>query len=302
MNRGLLIATAMIAAGLIGIAIPPQPVPSAARLNSPNAASPADYREPTPIATAGLPVQLEALTWTEVRALIRAGTTTVIVPTGGTEQNGPHMVLGKHNYIVRHAAERIARRLGNTLVAPVLTYVPEGSIEPPDGHMAYAGTISIAENTFASILDATARSLRAHGFTTIAFVGDSGGNQAAQQRVAQALSAQWIGNGARVLHVSDYYADNQQMTQLLAAGETEVGIGSHAGIRDTSELMAVYPDGVRLDRRRPDTDPGMAWSGVIGDPTRASGERGETLLRLKVEAAVRQIRRETAASPGQEKL
>ena len=287
MNRGFPIAAAMTAAGvaaaLAGVAMLPK--------QAPTAESPADYSEATPIETDSLPVQLEALTWTEVRALIRAGATTAIVPTGGTEQNGPHMVLGKHNYVVRHAAERIARRLGDALVAPVLAYVPEGSIEPPDGHMAYAGTIGISEDTFAGILDSTARSLRTHGFTLIAFVGDSGGNQAAQKSVAQALSAEWTGSGVRVLHVSDYYADNHQMTRLLAAGETEASIGSHAGIRDTSELMAVYPDGVRLDRRRPDTDPDMAWSGVIGDPTRATAERGEAMLRLKVEAAVRQIRR-----------
>src|ERR1043166_7358855 len=76
-------------------------------------------------------VFLEELTWTEVRDAIRAGKTTIIFPTGGTEQNGPHMVLGKHNFIVKHTAESIARRLGNALVAPVIPYVPEGSIDPP---------------------------------------------------------------------------------------------------------------------------------------------------------------------------
>ena len=71
-------------------------------------------------------VWIEELTWVEVRDAIRAGKTTLIFPTGGTEQNGPHMVLGKHNYIVKHNAEEIAKRLGNALVAPVLAYVPEG--------------------------------------------------------------------------------------------------------------------------------------------------------------------------------
>ena len=73
-------------------------------------------------------VFLEELTWTEVRAEIDSGTTTVIVPTAGTEQNGPHMVLGKHKYRINTGAERIARALGNTLVAPAMTYVPEGNI------------------------------------------------------------------------------------------------------------------------------------------------------------------------------
>ena len=69
-------------------------------------------------------VFLEELTWTEVRDALADGTTTVIIPTGGTEQNGPHMVLGKHNYLVKHKAGEVARRLGNTLVAPVMAYVP----------------------------------------------------------------------------------------------------------------------------------------------------------------------------------
>ena len=79
-------------------------------------------------------VFLEDLTSVEVRDAIRSGTTTVILPTGGTEQNGPHMALGKHNFIVRYAAEQIARRLGKALVAPVVKYVPEGNTDPPSGH------------------------------------------------------------------------------------------------------------------------------------------------------------------------
>lgn len=81
-------------------------------------------------------VFLEELTWTEVRDAVAAGTTTVIIPTGGTEQNGPHMVLGKHNYLVRHKAGETARRLGDALVAPVMAYVPEGASIPPRGTCA----------------------------------------------------------------------------------------------------------------------------------------------------------------------
>ena len=87
-------------------------------------------------------VFLEEVTWTELRDLIRSGRTTIILPTGGTEQNGPHMALGKHNVRVKALAEKIARGLGNALVAPVLGYVPEGGIAPPTGHMRFPGTIS----------------------------------------------------------------------------------------------------------------------------------------------------------------
>src|SRR6185295_20050544 len=80
-------------------------------------------------------VFLEELTWTELRDAITAGKTTVIVPIGGTEQSGPHMVLGKHNVRARVLAGRIAEQLGNAVVAPVIAYVPEGSITPPAAHM-----------------------------------------------------------------------------------------------------------------------------------------------------------------------
>ena len=94
------------------------------------------------LAQATDPVFLEELTWTEVRDALAAGSTTVIIPTGGTEQNGPHMVLGKHNYLVRYKAGEVARRLGNALVAPVMAYVPEGDVDPPSGHMRFPGTIT----------------------------------------------------------------------------------------------------------------------------------------------------------------
>jgi len=238
---------------------------------------------------------LEDLTWVEIRARLRGGATAVIVPTGGTEQNGPHMVLGKHNFIIRHTSTQIARTLGGTLVAPVIAYVPEGRIDPPSGHMRFSGTISIAEPVFEALLDATARSLRAHGFRTIFFLGDSGGNQRAQAKVAQRLSSRWRDEGIRVVHVGEYYAANGQTAWLRAAGETPQAIGGHAGIRDTSELMAVHPRGIRTELLRPGAMPRLKRPGHDGDPSRASAARGRKLIRLKIQAALKQMRAVLAA-------
>ncbi len=108
-------------------------------------------------------VFLEELTWTEVRDAIDSGTTTVIIPTAGTEQNGPHMVLGKHKFIVNHTSAMIARELGDALVAPVVTYVPEGDVNNPTrGHMSKAGTITLPEEYFMKLLEYAARSLAVH--------------------------------------------------------------------------------------------------------------------------------------------
>ncbi|MEO7031112.1 MAG: creatininase family protein, partial [Herbaspirillum sp.] len=70
-------------------------------------------------------VYIEQMTSPELRDRIAAGTTTILVPIGGTEQNGPHMVLGKHNVRASVLAGQIAQRLGNAVVAPVVSYVPE---------------------------------------------------------------------------------------------------------------------------------------------------------------------------------
>ena len=123
-------------------------------------------------------LHLEDLTWTEVDAALNSGTRTVIVPTGGTEQNGPHVILGKHNHIVRATAGEIAAELGKTLVAPVMAYVPEGDTgDAPTGHMRFAGTLSLPDPVFETVLEHTARSLKTHGFTRILFIGDSGDSQ-----------------------------------------------------------------------------------------------------------------------------
>src|SRR5262245_38996387 len=100
-----------------------------------------DPNGPRPIAAVES-VWIEDLTWMEVRDAMRAGKTTVIIPTGGVEQNGPYLVTGKHNVILRATSEAIAKRLGNALVAPIVAFVPEGDIDPPTSHMKYPGTIS----------------------------------------------------------------------------------------------------------------------------------------------------------------
>ena len=83
------------------------------------------------------PVEIERMTWTEVRDAVAAGKTTIIIPAGGTEQNGRHMVIGKHNMIVAETARRTAVTLGDALVAPVLAYVPEGDPAKREGNMAF---------------------------------------------------------------------------------------------------------------------------------------------------------------------
>ena len=234
-------------------------------------------------------VFLEDLTSTEVRELVRAGTRTMVVPVGGTEQNGPHMALGKHNTRVRILAERIARGVGRTLVAPVVAYVPEGRIDPPSGHMRFAGTISVPDDVFQRVLESAARSVVVHGFRDVVFLGDSGSTQAGQRAVAARLNREW--KGARAHAIDAYYrASDVELTEVLTArGFRRDEVGTHAGLADTALMLAIDPRLVRVDRLRPGGD------GVAGDPSRATAEIGRLGADLIVARTVDAIRKAIAS-------
>jgi len=243
-------------------------------------------------------VMIEALTWPEIKARMEAGATTIIVPTGGTEQNGPHMVLGKHNTIIRYTAEAIARRIGNILVAPVLAYVPEGRWDPPEGHMRFPGSISLPDPVYEAVLESTVRSFAAEGFKTVLFLGDSGPNQRPQAAVALRLDAELRARGIRVYQIGDYYAYNGQEEWLKSQGFSPAEIGIHAALIDTAQLMAIDPDGVRTGLLKSSAgNADGSKNGVIGDPAKATAGLGEKLLELKIAAAVREIREKLAAGP-----
>ena len=237
-------------------------------------------------------LMLDALTWTEARDRIAAGPTTVLLPIGGTEQSGPHMALGKHNLRVRALAVQIAQALGQTLVAPVLAYVPEGSIDPPAAHMRFAGTISISESAFEAVLESAARSFRRHGFKAVVLLGDHGGYQKSLERVAAKLKREWGGAGCQVIALTDYYRAAQAgHAELLAArGFSKAEIGSHAGLADTALTLAIAPALVRQDMLAQAARGGEA-QGVYGDPRRATAELGQIGVDRIVEASVTALRK-----------
>jgi len=232
-------------------------------------------------------VYLEDLTWTEIYQAQHNGYDTVIIPAGGTEQNGPHMTLGKHNYIVHATSGEIAKRLGNALVAPVIAYVPEGDIEPKlTENMQWTGTVGVPAKVLEDTLYWAATSFKQHGFKYIYFIGDHGFDQEPQQHVADKLSALWKKDGVTVAQIGNYYFANGQDAWLQKKGFSEKDIGWHAAIRDTSEMMAIHPEGIRAD---PVTVKGLP-PGPQGNPSLATKEIGQKMIDLKIEAAVAQMR------------
>ena len=244
-------------------------------------------------------VFLEDQTWTELRDLVAAGTTTIIVPIGGTEQSGPAMALGKHNVRVKALAAEIAAKLGNALVAPVVAYVPEGNIDPPTSHMRFPGTISVSDKTFEQLLEAAARSFRHAGFKTIVLIGDHGGYQADERQVADRLDTEWKRTPVRVFAAVDYYkfARGPYTEKLLAAGATQAEIGTHAGLADTSLMLAVDPSLVRKDRLAGPPKLGAKDGVYGGDPARSSAQFGQLGVDLIVNGTTDEIRAFIASQP-----
>ena len=240
-------------------------------------------------------VFIEAMTWEEIRDQIADGKTTILIATAGTEQKGPHMVMGQHKYVMEHTTDQIARSLGNALVSPIITYVPEGSWEESRGHMRMPGTITLPEEWFRDLLVHTAKSHAAGGFTDIVFLGDSGGNQSGMSAVTDQLNEEWAGTDQRAHWIGDYYSKSSDDIRgyLRGLGYVDEQIGSHGGMVGTSQLLFVNPTHVRTELAEPLG--GFEGSGVSGDPTLATAEFGQRFVRIKIDNALAQIRAGLAA-------
>ena len=251
---------------------------------------------------AGAPTQsvfMEELTSFELRAKVANGVTTVLVPIGGTEQNGPHMALGKHNVRVKYLAGQIAKSLGNAVVAPVLAYVPEGAIFPPVAHMRFQGTLSIPDATFESLLEATAKSFKQHGFRDVFFLGDHGGYQKSEVRAADLVNKSWgADTRCRAHALTAFYEATQApyIQALRSKGLSDAEIGTHAGAADTSLMLAIDKSLVRTDLLAEGAKAAPS-DGVYGDPRRSSAELGHMGVQIIVEQSTQAIRQALKQRP-----
>ena len=236
-------------------------------------------------------VLLEQLTSTELRSRIAHGATTVLIPIGGVEQSGPYIALGKHNARAAIISKMIAEKLGNTIVAPLVSYVPEGNINPPQGHMKHTGTLSIPVPAFEALLEGAAASLRQHGFRDIIFIGDHGGYQKSESHVADKLNHAWAKDpSARAYALLDYYTvtETGYVADLKKRGYSTAEIGLHAGLADAALMLATDPSMVRSDAMARGPKPGVA-DGVRGDASRATAELGRLGVERQVDTAVTEI-------------
>ena len=236
-------------------------------------------------------VWIEDLTMLEVRDLIRGGKTTALILAGGIEENGPYLTTGKHNNVLKAMGESIGRRLGNALVAPIVTLEPGNPARPN----LSPGTVVLSQATYRAVLTDMATSLKSQGFTDIVFMGDSGGNLSGMQAVADALNAEWKKEGAIAYHVPEYYnyADVEKFE------EEKLGIhekleGYHDDYYITSIIATVTTDGIRMPERVKAGK--FVINGVPLAPVEKTIANGKRIVEFRTDAAVAALKKAMTAA------
>ena len=272
MIRHLLVASVAVVAALAA----PTPDPVSPDPNGKN-----------PIAAAG-GVFIADMTWMEVRDAMRSGTDTVIISTGGIEQNGPYLVANKHGVVLQAMTESIARELGNALVAPIVDFVPEGDIKPPTVHMKYPSTVSVREETYRALLTDIVASYKTHGFRHIVLIGDSGGNQDGLKAVAAAQDES-AKNGPRVSFIPEYYNYGEVGEFLKANGVNQVPEGLHDDFGITAIMSTVDPDSIRAKQRRKAGK--FTINGIDLSPLKTTQKWGRAIIKFRTDVTVAAIRK-----------
>jgi creatinine amidohydrolase len=225
-------------------------------------------------------VELDRMTWPEIRAEQERGRDTVVVAFGATEQHGPHMPLATDALLGDHLARLVAESL-DAFVAPTVR------IGCSEHHLAFPGTLSLSDATFHGIVADIVRSLARGGFGSAVLLPTHGGNFGPLARALELLGPL---PDIEVRALTDLGA----LFTIAQLGADEHGVplgegGVHAGEWETSMLMAIHPELVHRDRGEagytgdPQAAVGaifgagvdtVAQNGVIGDPRRASAEHG----------------------------
>jgi creatinine amidohydrolase len=234
---------------------------------------------------------LEQLTWPEVELALTRGMTTAVVPVGSVEQHGPHLPLFVDAERATALGVRVARALGDALVAPTIR------IGCSEHHMGFAGTITLRTETLEALLHDYVTSLARHGFLDICLLPSHGGNFKPIEEMLPRLreAAAEVEEECRVLAFTDLLGIVSVWRWVV---EEEAGLGAcvggHADIAESSELLALHPGMVRegrvesgvvgeLDQKKLDRvlEKGLRAitpNGILGDPRGMSAELGEKLL------------------------
>ncbi len=244
-------------------------------------------------------VWLDRMTSPQVREAIKNGYHTVLIAVGSTEQHGPHLPLGTDSLAGDKLVERVAQKLGNTLVAPTVR------VGVSEHHMAFAGTMTVREEVLEEYLVDCCRSLARHGFRTIILIPTHGGNVETVIKTAKRLERESL--SARVPAELD---DVAYLTAMVEVGDkygvTPGEVGGHAGHLETSIMLADYPGLVDMQRAaRGKVDLGfdatdqlhklgmhnLSPVGILGDATRSTAEAGREYNECMAKMIAEQVRK-----------
>jgi creatinine amidohydrolase len=247
-------------------------------------------------------IRMAEMTWPDIKSAIEQGYTTVVVAVGSTEQHGPHLPTMTDTRIGDELAHRVAMKLGYTLQART---IPVGC---SSHHLSFPGTISLRDETLRMIILDYIDSLIRGGFNRIVFLPLHGGNFPIVQ--ATLKEAQIAHQGIEIIGVTDV----TKLIDCLNAGSAEFGIkanesGLHAGESETSIMMALEKNLVIKDRFAPGyvgltgekvlkimREQGMqalTKNGVLGDPRKASADKGEIYLDRLTEFLIQEIKKQS---------
>jgi creatinine amidohydrolase len=229
-------------------------------------------------------VRMTGLTWPDAKELQDA---IGLIPTGAVEQHGPHMPLGTDCFIAEELARRIAERLDEpVVVAPVL---PGGL---STHHLAFPGTVTLPEETFGAVLDAYVAAFERMGIRRIAIFTGHGGNLGFLGRYEAAHTSKDTDTRLIAHHDFEGYVD-AMFAGARAAGLEPPATDVHAGGVETSQGLALFPELVRAyadltgyvadedgwhERMFSEGIDAVTPIGVLGDPSKASAEAGESIF------------------------
>ncbi len=238
---------------------------------------------------------LSTMTWPDVERAVAEGRTSAVIAVGAIEQHGPHLPLATDALIATETSRRVAERMPHLLLGPTL---PLGV---STHHASFPGTLSITERTFQEQVRACVESLGAHGIRRVFVLSGHGGNFAPLAR----LSAEVGGRIGATEFVP--FSDLEAFLDVFALVSALDGIppeasGAHAGEWETSIMLALHPELVRMEAAEPgfvepfdaaaaerlfrDGTASLAANGVLGDPTSATAARGERHLSAWVDTLV----------------
>ncbi|MGI5962538.1 MAG: creatininase family protein [Lawsonibacter sp.] len=234
-------------------------------------------------------VFMEELSWWEIKQAMEQGVDTVLICASSQEQHGPHLAENTDYMIGRAVCQRVAQRLGNTLVAPLIR--PGLS----NHHMEHPGSLTLRPEIFRGIVEDYVACYVKHGFRNILLCSSHGGNFSTMEDLEKDLNGKYP--GVRILNTINLAAFRGMCEEADHRFHFQDGVcGGHACCLETSIMLFLHPEYVTMERAVPglvDADregvamqlfregmPTLSPCGIIGDPTPATAEMGQIFLEM----------------------